>query len=142
MPIPSPVDDRYRPSRISSRFEIPGPESDDRHFQPLRRLQFQRKRDLAIACIAERIPRHLRGRSRESYLVLIVQAQFRGHFACPLPRLHHITFGCQCDTKIGSDIGSRSLYHDNACIIALSSEIAKQCSADHRGMTCDQTRIR
>ncbi len=79
---------------------MPGPESLTRNFKALRRLYTHTENvNLAVARIAKRIARHLRGGGGHADLVLVVEAQLRGHFARALARLHHVAFGAQRDLE-------------------------------------------
>ena len=76
----------------------------DGDFKVLRRFEFKRESDLAIARVAERISRDLRGRGCHADLVLVIETEFRGHFAGALARLNDIAFGARARWMMGTDM--------------------------------------
>ena len=72
---------------------MPEPESETVTCEALWRFEFQRERHLAISRVAKGITRNLRGCRGHPDLVLVIEAQFRGHFAGALPGLNDIAFG-------------------------------------------------
>ena len=88
--MPSPVDETYRPSRMSLSRAIPGPRSVTRATSSAAALAFTSELDAATTGILVRVAGDLRHRGREARLVLPIELELGRELTCALAGEHDV----------------------------------------------------